>query len=86
MTCVKGTNQDTSLVTELASEADIVLNAADADDVGLANGILAGCKQRFDATSTKSIYIHTSGLAVLGDKSQGVFDPAAPVYDVSTTG
>lgn len=79
---MKGNNQDLELVTELASKADIILNAADADNAALANSALQGCKQRFNATAVKSIYIHTSGLAVLGDKSEGIFDPVAPVHDV----
>lgn len=78
----QGNSQDIALVTELASKADIVLNAADADDTTLTKAALQGCKQQFDNTSVKSVYIHTSGLAVLGDKSEGVFDPAAPIYDV----
>jgi len=82
VTCIKGTNQDTSLVIKHASQADIVLNAADADDAHLASAILQGCKLKFEATSIKSVYIHTSGLAVLGDGSEGVFDPSCPVYDV----
>jgi hypothetical protein len=70
-------------VTELASKADIILNAADADDLGLLKAILVGCQQKFTTTSVKSIYIHTSGTAVFMDDAEGVFNPATPVYDVS---
>jgi hypothetical protein len=84
VTCVKGDNKDTALIIELASKADIVLNAADADDATLAEAILQGCKLKFESTSVKSVYIHTSGIAVLADRSEGVFDQASPVYDVSS--
>lgn len=84
VTCVKGDNKDTALIIELASKADIVLNAADADDATLAGAILQGCKLKFDSTSVRSVYIHTSGLAVLGDRSEGVFDQASPIYDASS--
>lgn len=82
MTCVKGTNQDTSLIADLASQADIVLNAADADDAGLLAAILDGCKKKFTNTGSKVVYIHTSGTAIFKDNAAGDFDPLTPIYNV----
>jgi hypothetical protein len=82
ITCVKGSNEDLPLITELASKADIVLNAADADSEAIIEAILEGCKRHLEDTKSKSVFIHTSGTAILGDGGEGTFNPLTPVYDV----
>ncbi|KIM28749.1 hypothetical protein M408DRAFT_23411 [Serendipita vermifera MAFF 305830] len=81
VTCIKGTSQDLALVSELSSHADIVFNAADADDLNLSNAILEGCKKRFAATAVKPIYLHTSGTAIFMDGAKGIFNSSAHVFD-----
>lgn len=82
ISCVQGSNEDISLITELASKADIVLNAADADAEPMVKAILKGCKRHLEETGTKSLFVHTSGTAILGDGAEGRFNPLTPVYDV----
>ncbi|KAJ2920430.1 hypothetical protein H1R20_g16664, partial [Candolleomyces eurysporus] len=60
------------LLTKSASEADIVIALANSDDLPAANAILAGLKQRFDATGKASILIHTSGTAIIMDNALGL--------------
>jgi nucleoside-diphosphate-sugar epimerase len=75
ITVVVGNHSDTKLITELASQNDVVLNAADADDLGLAKAIIEGLKARRGQThpalkKKKPLYIHTSGTSVLSDPKE----------------
>ncbi|KAF8071698.1 hypothetical protein FPV67DRAFT_1482350 [Lyophyllum atratum] len=70
---VVGSNLDRALLQRLASDADIVFACADADDLDAAKAILAGLKDRFDTTGTRSFLIHTSGTGVLVDDAGGMY-------------
>jgi uncharacterized protein YbjT (DUF2867 family) len=54
-----GSLDDSSLVTEAASKADIVIHTADADNLGAARSILAGLKKRYEQAKIAPILIHT---------------------------
>jgi hypothetical protein len=80
---VHGSHSDLSLITECCKNADIVLNAADADDLYLTNAVLTGLKTRKDK-SAPAILLHTSGTGLVVDNAEGVFtDYAKKVWDVS---
>lgn len=74
VTPVIGTNSDFDTLTSLASEADVVLACANADDLCAARAILLGLKKRHEHTNTVPILIHTvciSGTGVLIDDAAG---------------
>jgi nucleoside-diphosphate-sugar epimerase len=76
ITPVQGTHADLDLITQEASKADIVLNAADADDLPLTRAVLKGIKQRYEKDpSKKPILIHTSGTGVVADLAPGELLP-----------
>ncbi|KXJ88473.1 hypothetical protein Micbo1qcDRAFT_166513 [Microdochium bolleyi] len=82
---VQGTLADAGLITKHASEADIVIHTATADDLPSVEAVLAGIKKRAAADAAfKPIYIHTSGTSLLADDSKGdykvdkVADDATP--------
>ena len=58
---IVGSGEDHALVKKLALEYDVVVNAADADDLPLAKSIIDGLTERSNAdkSRTKPIYIHT---------------------------
>jgi len=62
-TPVQGTWDDLTKITELSSQADIVIHTADCDNLDLAKAVIAGIKARYDAGKGKGKYIHTSGAA-----------------------
>ncbi|KAF8440498.1 hypothetical protein L210DRAFT_982316 [Boletus edulis BED1] len=68
---VVGTHDDYTLLKRLASQADVVISCADADDLTAAKAILGGLKQRHHDSATVPILIHTSGMAVLIDDARG---------------
>ncbi|KAH7915630.1 hypothetical protein BJ138DRAFT_1176400 [Hygrophoropsis aurantiaca] len=70
---VVGSTADTDLLTKLASEADILISCADADDVPATQAFLAGLKQRHEKTGSVPILIHTSGTGVLTDNAAGKY-------------
>ncbi|EGO24512.1 hypothetical protein SERLADRAFT_467949 [Serpula lacrymans var. lacrymans S7.9] len=70
---VIGSHSDTTLLSKLASEADVVFACADADNLDAAKAILSGLQKRYDAKGRASILIHTSGIAVLGDNAAGKY-------------
>ncbi|KAF8493612.1 hypothetical protein JB92DRAFT_3084922 [Gautieria morchelliformis] len=73
---VNGSHEDLDTIQSLAAQADIVVNAADADDMPLTNAILAGLKARSKSVSFKPILIHTSGSGVISDQAEGEFVPS----------
>jgi len=77
---VKGSHTDLDIIREEASKADVILNAADADDLDLTKAILAGAKST--KTGKTPILIHTSGTALASKEPTGTFDPTAKVYNV----
>ena len=81
---VQGAFSDADLITKHARAADITVNTADADDVGLSNAILAGHKARVEEDKKlPAVYLHTSGVAVfLDDGKEGKHDPNSKVWNV----
>jgi hypothetical protein len=80
---VHGSLADYTLIEEQAYEADIVVNAADADDFPATEAILRGLKRRHDAGRPKGTLVHTSGVAVFSDgKKEGKSYPDAKIYNV----
>jgi len=70
---------------ELASKADIVISAADSDDLPLAEAILKGLKKHKEETGKIGTLIHTSGIAVFFDDTEdGSYKPDGHFYDDSS--
>jgi len=78
---VIGSLADMERLVALASEADVVISCANADDSKATNAILSGMKKRHDATGSVPILIHTSGTGVLGDKAAGMYPTLTIFYD-----
>ncbi|KAJ7154122.1 NAD(P)-binding protein [Mycena filopes] len=76
---VVGSHSDAHLVEKLASEADVVIAAADCDDLGAANATLAGLRKRH-ALGVIPIFINTSGTGVISDNAKGLYSGGL-VYD-----
>ncbi|KAG0302736.1 hypothetical protein BGZ98_007270 [Dissophora globulifera] len=71
---VFGSLEDCDLLTEEASQADVVLHFAHADHVPAIKAILRGLEHRphrHDAARKRPILIHTSGTGVLPDNVHG---------------
>ncbi len=81
---VQGTFSDTDLISKHARTADITINAADSDDIGLTTAILAGQKARVvEDKKNPAVLFHTSGVAVFADSSRdGRHDPSHKVWNV----
>ncbi|KAF5336566.1 hypothetical protein D9611_006508 [Ephemerocybe angulata] len=77
---VVGSHSDEPLMEKLASEADIVIATADADNVPAAKATLRGLKKRYAATKVPPTFIHTSGTGVLTDDAKGLY-PTDTIYD-----
>lgn len=73
---VHGSHEDLKKIEDLASQADIIVNAADADDLPLTKAILQGLKTRHTTVGYKPILIHTSGTGVISDQAEGEFLPS----------
>ncbi|KAI0041066.1 NAD(P)-binding protein [Auriscalpium vulgare] len=79
---LQGSFTDTALIEEQSYAHDIVVNTADSDDVPFVEAILRGSRRRADEGKAKSVFIHTSGVAVfLDDGKDGRFDPGAKVWN-----
>lgn len=79
---VKGSFNDTDIVTSHARTADITVNMGDSDDVGLTTAILAGQKARVtEDHKSPAVLLHTSGVAVFSDGTDGKHDPKAKVWN-----
>ncbi|KAJ3037417.1 hypothetical protein HDV00_001724 [Rhizophlyctis rosea] len=83
VTTVLGSLDDTALLTQLASDSDVVFNAADADQLPATEAIIKGLESRTTPTNTgkKPILIHTSGTGVLLDGANGNFTSEKVYYD-----
>jgi len=80
-TPIQGTLQDGDKIADLSANADVVINAADADDQPLTNAILRGLKARRDAGKDVGVLIHTSGIMIFkDDEENGKYDPSAKVW------
>ncbi|KAF8205275.1 NAD-P-binding protein [Mycena galopus ATCC 62051] len=78
---VIGSHSDHQLVEKLASEADVVIAAADCDDLAAAKATLAGLRKRH-TLGVVPIFIHTSGTGVISDDAKGMY-AGTTVYDDS---
>ncbi|RXW21741.1 hypothetical protein EST38_g4132 [Candolleomyces aberdarensis] len=77
---VVGSLSDQAFLERLASESDIVISTADADNFDAAVATLRGLKKRYEVTSVPPIFIHTSGTGVLSDDARGMY-PTETIYD-----
>ena len=68
---VHGSLQDGDVIQQHASQADIIIHAATADDKASALAVVEGIKRRADM-SRKVVYIHTSGNDELLDSARGM--------------
>jgi len=72
---------DRSLIAKQVADADVIVNAADADDLELTNTILEALK---NSTKKLPILIHTSGTAVVCDLPTGGFqETSKKIWDDS---
>lgn len=65
VTPVVGTLEDSALLSEQASKADAVINAASSDHRGAVEAFIAGLK------GSNKPFLHTSGSSIVGDASGG---------------
>ena len=71
------------LISTLAFQSRIVINAADCRDPVLTQAILKGLWRRKDETGKNGTLIHTSGIGNFVDgKTDGKLDPQGKFYDV----
>ena len=71
---------------ELVANADIVINAADADDLPLTIAILEGTKRYFEEhKDLKPVLVHISGVANFITPSNGSAVPNAKLWTVRKT-
>ena len=70
---IHGSHEDLDRIRDIASQTDIVVNAADADDMPLTKAILEGFKARARTVAHQPILIHTSGTGVVADEAEGEF-------------
>ena len=83
ITPVAGTLDDSELLEQEASKADIVFNTANCDHQSSATSIVEGLARRFNETGKQSILIHTSGAGVLTETSTGT--GVSPSEDTEAT-
>ncbi|KAF6747570.1 hypothetical protein DFP72DRAFT_919668 [Ephemerocybe angulata] len=69
---VVGDYDNLALLTELASNADVVFEIVDCDRLPPNEALIQGAKQRFEATGKAPILIHTSGSALIMDDAHGL--------------
>ncbi|KAI5116212.1 hypothetical protein M0805_005928 [Coniferiporia weirii] len=82
VTCVVGTSAERDKITALAAQADIVINAANSDDLALIEALLAGLRQKKEEGRGTGTLLHTSGALVFLDGSkEGKFNPDGKVFD-----
>jgi uncharacterized protein YbjT (DUF2867 family) len=68
---VVGDLKNTDQLRDLASQNDIIVNCANADDEAGIKALIEGMKQRRDKTGHRPLLIQTSGTGVLVDDAQG---------------
>lgn len=82
--CVVATSAEQTRIAALAAQADIVVNAADSDDVALNDALLEGLKTKHAEGRGVGSLVHISGASIFLDHSkEGKFDPNGKVWDVS---
>ncbi|KAJ6595529.1 hypothetical protein DFH09DRAFT_905865 [Mycena vulgaris] len=74
-------NMSDALITDWSARVDLVINAADSDNVPLTEAILVGIKRRWEETSQRGILLHISGVSVfLDEQTDGVFNTAGKIW------
>lgn len=68
-----GSLQDLDKLEKGASEHDIVVSVADADDLPAVQALIKGMKARKQKTGHRSLFIHTSGTGVFADGAKGQY-------------
>ncbi|CAE6480471.1 unnamed protein product [Rhizoctonia solani] len=68
---IKGTFLDIEKIEHESRDADVVINAADADDMGLVKAITKGLKSKKE----RGIFIQTSGTGLLNNNYNGELRP-----------
>lgn len=71
---IQGTHTESEKIRAAARQADLVLNIADCDDVGLMKATLEGQKLRFQEKGKRPVLIHTSGTGMIMEKAHGEFN------------
>ncbi|KAF9562652.1 NAD(P)-binding protein [Agrocybe pediades] len=66
------TDNDLKYLTDAAANSDVVITAADADNLDAASAILEGMKIRKEKTRKAPILLHTSGTGILVDFAAGL--------------
>ncbi|KAH6888975.1 hypothetical protein BKA70DRAFT_882977 [Coprinopsis sp. MPI-PUGE-AT-0042] len=79
LTTVVADSDDEEIITDLASKADVIVQASDARSLEAARAALKGLRKRYEATGQKASLIHTSGIEVLIDDARGAH-AAATIY------
>ncbi|KAH7097017.1 hypothetical protein BKA62DRAFT_717841 [Auriculariales sp. MPI-PUGE-AT-0066] len=72
---LRGGTENVQELQKIVSEFDIVVNAADADDLILVNAIIAGLATRKERSGKRPVFLHISGAYVVSDASEGVWNP-----------
>ncbi|KAG8770268.1 hypothetical protein FRC12_004405 [Ceratobasidium sp. 428] len=78
---VSGSHTDLDLVTTESSNADVVFQVADPDDLNLTQAIIAGLKIRQEKSGKRGILIHTTGTGTIMDEGTGEFTDDYPIWD-----
>jgi hypothetical protein len=73
LTPLIGSFEEHEKITKAASEHDVIIQAANADDLEYMQAILKGMKQRKEKTGHRPLLIHTSGTGVLIDDAKGIY-------------
>lgn len=71
LTVLFGSLQDLDKLIAGAEEADVVINAASADDLDAVKALMQGMKNRKDETGHRSVFIETSGTGLFIDDARG---------------
>ena len=70
---VHGDFSDTELITALATQSDVIVEAADSDNEQLVKALSAGARKRKE-NGLATYFIHISGTGVLTDDARGMFE------------
>jgi len=83
---VVGDLKNTDQLRDLASQHDIVINCANADDEAGIKALIEGMKIRRDKTGHRPLLIQTSGTGVLVDDAQGRYpsDRVSPSINLTS--
>jgi hypothetical protein len=81
---LQGSFSDLALIEQTSSAHDIVINAADSDDLPLTRSINRGLAHA-RKSGKKGVLVHVSGTQLIESPPTGNLDEGWPVYDVSGT-